>query len=432
MLLLVKALARFLVLDCRQVFGTHATKAADNPTAGKQNRRAARASFPRTVTFFRSGGAVGEMAGSDYCDDFGAIPRPTPTMQIGVDSFVATASDQAREGAVGDARRIRELLEQVELADRVGLDVFGIGEHHRPDYLASAPAVLLAAAAARTQRIRLASAVTVLSSDDPVRVFQQFATLDLISQGRAEIIVGRGSFIESYPLFGFDLDDYDELAAEKLELLLQIRDRTHVTWSGRHRAALAGQGVYPRPLQQPLPILLGVGGTPQSAIRAGTLGLPLVVAIIGGQTGQFRPLIDLYRESGRGAGHTPEKLTVGIHHIGFVADTTEAARETFWPAYRDAFGKIGRERGWPPPTRPQFDAQCSPAGALAVGDPETVAEKIIAEHKVLGGFSRLTLLLDNRVLTHAQIMRAIELLGTRVAPIVRKAVAVPPATNSSA
>ncbi len=372
------------------------------------------------------------MTGYDYRNDFGATLRTTHTMQIGVDSFVATASDQAREGAVGDAGRVRELLEQIELADQVGLDVFGLGEHHRPDYLASAPAVLLAAAAARTKQIRLASAVTVLSSDDPVRVFQQFATLDLISQGRAEIIVGRGSFIESYPLFGFDLDDYNELAAEKLELLLQIRERTHVTWSGRHRAALTGQGVYPRPLQQPLPIHLGVGGTPQSAIRAGTLGLPLVVAIIGGQTSQFRPLIDLYRESGRRAGHAPEKLTVGIHHIGFLADTTDAAREIFWPAYRDAFGKIGRERGWPPPTRPQFDAQCGPAGALAVGDPETVAEKILAENTVLGGISRLTVLLDNRVLTHAQLMRAIELLGTRVAPIVRKAVAAPAAPNPSA
>ena len=372
------------------------------------------------------------MTGFDYRNDFGATLRTTHTMQIGVDSFVATAPDQAREGAVGDAGRVRELLEQIELADQVGLDVFGLGEHHRPDYLASAPAVLLAAAAARTQRIRLASAVTVLSSDDPVRVFQQFATLDLISQGRAEIIVGRGSFIESYPLFGFDLDDYDELAAEKLELLLKIRERTHVTWSGRHRAALTGQGVYPRPLQQPLPIHLGVGGTPQSAIRAGTLGLPLVVAIIGGQTSQFRPLIDLYRESGRRAGHAPEKLTVGIHHLGFLADTNDAAREIFWPAYRAAFGKIGRERGWPPPMRPQFDAQCGPAGALAVGDPETVAEKILAENTVLGGISRLTVLLDNRVLTHAQILRAIELLGTRVAPIVRKAVADPAAPNASA
>ena len=338
-------------------------------------------------------------------------------MQIGVDSFVATA----KNGPTGDAGRVQELLEEIELADQVGLDVFGVGEHHRPDYLASAPAVLLAAAAARTKRIRLASAVTVLSSDDPVRIFQQFATVDLISQGRAEIIIGRGSFIESYPLFGFDLDDYDALFSEKLELLLKIREHTKVEWSGQHRAALTGQGVYPRPLQNPLPVWIGVGGTPQSVIRAGRLGLPLMVAIIGGQPKQFRQLIDLYRESGRSAGHAPEKLTVGIHSIGFLADTASEATETFWPAYRDAFGKIGKERGWPPPTRPQFDAQVGPAGALLVGDPEAVAAKILAEHEALGGFSRLTILLDNRVLTHRQIMRAIELLGTRVAPVVREA-----------
>ncbi|MSU65718.1 MAG: LLM class flavin-dependent oxidoreductase [Opitutus sp.] len=339
-------------------------------------------------------------------------------MQIGVDSFVATA----KSGPTGDGVRVRELLEQIELADQVGLDVFGLGEHHRPDYVSSAPAVLLAAAAARTKRIRLASAVTVLSSDDPVRVFQQFATVDLISQGRVEIIVGRGSFIESYPLFGFDLEDYNELFTEKLELLLKIREQTSVTWSGRHRAALTGQGIYPRPLQNPLPVWIGVGGTPDSAVRAGRLGLPLMVAIIGGQPSQFRPFIDLYRQAGREAGHAPEKLAVGIHSIGFLADTNAGALETFWPAYRDAFGKIGQERGWPPPTRPQFDAQCSPLGALLVGDPETVAAKIISEHASLGGFSRLTILIDNRMLTHAQIMRAIELLGTRVAPIVRRQV----------
>ena len=337
-------------------------------------------------------------------------------MQIGVDSFVATALS----GEKGDVARVQQLLEQIELADQVGLDVFGIGEHHRPDYVASAPAVLLAAAAARTKRIRLASAVTVLSSDDPVRVFQQFATLDLISQGRAEIIVGRGSFIESYPLFGFDLENYDALFAEKLGLLLKLREQAKVTWSGKHRAPLTGQGVYPRPLQQPLPVWIGVGGTPQSVVRAGRLGLPLIVAIIGGQPAQFRPLVDLYRDSGREAGHAPEKLSVGIHGIGFLADSTATALETFWPAYRDAFGKIGRERGWPPPTRPQFDAQCSPAGALLVGDPAAVAEKILANHASLGGFDRTTILLDNRLLTHAQIMRAIELLGTRVAPLVRE------------
>ncbi len=342
-------------------------------------------------------------------------------MQIGVDSFVATGLDTTADGAPGDVRRVAELLEEIELADQVGLDVFGIGEHHRPDFVASAPVVLLAAAAARTKRIRLASAVTVLSSDDPVRVFQQFATLDLISQGRAEIIVGRGSFIESYPLFGYDLHDYDELAAEKLELLLRLRERTHVEWSGRHRASLTGQGVFPRPLQQPLPVFIGVGGTPQSAMRAGSLGLPLIIAIIGGQPAQFRPLVEAYRTAGRQAGHAPEKLSVGLHGIGFIADTTTAALETFWPAYRDAFGRIGRERGWPPPTRPQFDAQCSHLGALLVGSPASVAEKIIRTNEALGGITRQTVLLDNRVLTHREIMRAIELLGTEVAPAVRRA-----------
>lgn len=342
-------------------------------------------------------------------------------MQIGVDSFVATALDTRSDGSVGDVARMHELLEQVALADEVGLDVFGIGEHHRPDFLASAPAVVLAAAAASTKRIILTSAVTVLSSDDPVRVFQQFATLDLISRGRAEIIVGRGSFIESYPLFGFDLDDYDALFAEKLELLLQLRLQTHVQWSGQYRAALTGQGVYPRPQQNPLPVRLGVGGTPQSFVRAGTLGLPLVVAIIGGQPAQFRPMVELYREAGRRAGHAPERLSVGVHSIGFLADTDLDAAESFWPPYRDMFSRIGRERGWPPVTRPQFDAGRSAAGALLVGDAERVVEKIIATHHALDGISRQTVLIDNRALTHRQIMRAIELLGTRVAPAVRKA-----------
>jgi probable LLM family oxidoreductase len=340
-------------------------------------------------------------------------------MQLGVDSFVATA----KAGPTGDVARVHELLEQIELADQAGLDVFGIGEHHRPDYVASAPAVLLAAAAVRTQRIRLASAVTVLSSDDPVRVFQQFATVDLLSRGRAEIIVGRGSFIESYPLFGFDLDHYDELFAEKLDLLLKLRAQTQVHWSGRHRAPLTGQGVYPRPLQSSLPVRIGVGGTPQSFVRAGTLGLPLVVAIIGGNPGQFRPLIDAYREAGRRAGHGPERLEVAVHTIGFLADTATAALETFWPAYRDAFGKIGRERGWPPVTRAQFDAATSPSGALMVGDPATVAAKILAMHETLGGFSRLSVLLDNRLLAHRELLRAIELLGTSVAPRVRQGLA---------
>jgi len=336
-------------------------------------------------------------------------------MQIGVDSFVSTS----KRGAVGDAQRVQDLLEEIELAEQVGLAAFGMGEHHRPDFVSSAPAVLLAAAAARTSRIRLSSAVTVLSSDDPVRVFQQFATLDLISQGRAELMVGRGSFIESYPLFGYDLSDYNALAAEKLELLLKIRDSEHVTWSGQHRAPLSGQGVYPRPVQQPLPIYVGVGGSPESVVRAAKLGLPLAIAIIGGSPRQFRPLADLYRQTWAEAGRAPENCTIAIHNLGFLADTTGQALDTFWPAYREVFGGIGRERGWAPPSRPQFDAQCGSLGALQVGSPEAVAEKLANEYEWLGGISRVNLLLDNRALTHAQIMRSIELLGTRVAPLLR-------------
>ncbi|MBL9215942.1 MAG: LLM class flavin-dependent oxidoreductase [Opitutaceae bacterium] len=340
-------------------------------------------------------------------------------MQIGIDSFVETSFNPARRAALDPAGRMRGLLAEIELADQAGLDVFGLGEHHRPEYLSSAPAVILAAAAARTRRIRLASAVTVLSSDDPVRVFQDFATLDLISGGRAEIIVGRGSFIESFPLFGYELDDYDTLFAEKLELLLQLRDQVEVHWSGRHRAPLTGQGVYPRPVQQPLPVRIGVGGTPASVIRAGRLGLPLVLAIIGGEPHRFRPLLDLYREAGARAGHPPERLEVGIHFIGFVGDSTAQAADDFYPAYAEAFTQIGRERGWGPTTRAQFDALCGPTGALLVGAPELVAEKILRAHAALGGFGRVTLLLNGGSIPAAKTLRAIELLATRVAPLVR-------------
>jgi len=336
-------------------------------------------------------------------------------MQIGIDSFVGATSN--------DAERIRELLEEIQLADQAGLDVFGIGEHHREEFLASAPAVLLAAAAAVTKNIRLASAVTVLSSADPVRVFQDFATLDLISNGRAEIIVGRGSFIESYPLFGFDLKDYDALFSEKLDLLLKLRENTHVHWSGKHRASLTGQGVFPRPTQNPLPVFIGVGGTPSSFVRAGTLGLPLIVAIIGGEPHRFRPLIDLYREAGKRAGHRAEKLTVGIHSIGLVGDSAKQAADDLWPSHCYLFAKIGRERGWPPQTRAQFDLSLTPKNALVVGDPEAVAEKILHENEALGGISRMTLMLSGGQLPHKTVMRSIELLGTRVAPIVRKALA---------
>jgi probable LLM family oxidoreductase len=342
-------------------------------------------------------------------------------MQIGVDSFAATTIDRATGEAVDPARHLRELLEAITLADRVGLDVFGIGEHHRREFLDSAPTVILAAAAARTRRIRLTSAVTVLSAADPVRVFQEFATLDLISQGRAEIVVGRGSFIEAFPLFGLEVEDYDSLFAEKLDLLLKIREHTHVHWSGKHRAALTGQGVYPRPFQNPLPIWLGVGGTPGSFVRAGTLGLPLMVAIIGGEPHRFRPLIDLYREAGMRAGHSAAQLKVGIHSLGYVAETATKAADDFFPGYAKSFTEIGKERGWPPVTRAHFDALLGPTGALLVGDPDVVAEKILSMSESLGGISRLTFQMSVAALPHAKLLRAIELLGGRVAPLVRKA-----------
>jgi probable LLM family oxidoreductase len=339
-------------------------------------------------------------------------------MEIGIDSFAAAHDENSR--ALSPAERLRNLIEEIEHADQAGLDVFGIGEHHRKDFLDSAPAVILAAAAARTSRIRLTSAVTVLSSADPVRVFQNFATLDLISQGRAEMVVGRGSFTDSFPLFGFRLEEYDSLFAEKLDLLLKIRDNEHVTWSGKHRPALTGQGVYPRPVQNPLPIWLGVGGTPGSFARAGTLGLPLMVAIIGGQTHRFRPLIDLYWEAGRRAGHSPDRLKVGVHSLGYVAATTQEAANDFFPGYARAMTDIGKERGWPPTTRAGFDAQRDAQGALLVGSPEEVTEKIIRHSEALGGVSRFTFQMNAASLSHAKLMRAIELLGTEVAPALRK------------
>jgi probable LLM family oxidoreductase len=342
-------------------------------------------------------------------------------VQLGVDSFAAAHDETSR--ALSPAERLRNLIEEIEHADQVGLDVFGIGEHHRKDFLDSAPAVILAAAAGRTSRIRLTSAVTVLSSADPVRVFQNFATLDLISQGRAEIVVGRGSFVDSFPLFGLRLEDYDSLFAENLDLLLKIRDNEHVTWSGKHRAALTGQGVYPRPLQNPLPIWLGVGGTPTSFVRAGALGLPLMVAIIGGQTRRFRPLIDLYREAGLRAGHSPDRLKVGVHSLGYVAATTQEAADDFFPGYARAFTDIGKERGWPPVTRAAFDAQRGPQGALLIGSPDEVTEKIIRHSEALGGVSRFTFQMNAASLPHAKLMQAIELLGTSVAPALRKELA---------
>ena len=339
-------------------------------------------------------------------------------MQIGIDSFAAAYTDSSR--AVGAADRLRELIEQVEHADQAGLDVFGIGEHHRADYLDSAPPVILAAAASRTKRIRLTSAVSVLSAADPVRLFQEFATLDLLSQGRAEMVVGRGSFVDAFPLFGHDLGDYDALFAEKLDLLLTIRENEHVTWSGKYRPALTGQGVYPRPLQDPLPIWLGAGGTPASFARAGALGLPLMVAIIGGETRRFRPLVDLYRESGKRAGYSDDRLKAGMHSLGYVASTSREAADDFFPGYARAIASVARERGWPPVTRAAFDAQRGPQGALMIGDADEVVEKIIRHDEALGGLSRVTFQMNVASLPHAKMMRAIELLGDRVAPALRK------------
>ena len=342
-------------------------------------------------------------------------------MQIGIDSFVSTVTDPVTGIDVSPVQRVRDLLEEVERADAVGLDSYGIGEHHRAEYMDSAPAVLLAAAAARTSQIRLNSAVTVLSASDPVRVFQEFATLDLVSQGRIDLVVGRGSFTEAFPLFGLDLADYDELFAEKLDLLLRLRESTHVTWAGRHRPPLVEQGVYPRPLQDPLPIWVGVGGTPESFVRAGLLGLPLMVAIIGGQPARFRPLVDLYREAGAQAGHPPEQLKVGLHCFGYVADSDALARDTFYPGWAQMFTKIGRERGFGPPVRAQYDAMCGPDGAFLIGSPETVATKVRRISEDLGGITRMALQMTNVRLAHDDLLRGIELLGREVAPAVRAA-----------
>lgn len=339
-------------------------------------------------------------------------------MELGIHTFGEVAPGARSGGSGGPGQRLREVIEEVELADQVGLDVFGVGEHHRAEYAISAPAVVLAAAAVRTRRIRLTSTVTVLSSDDPVRVFQQFATLDLLSGGRAEIMAGRGSFIESFPLFGHDLADYDTLFAEKLELLLQLRDSERVTWSGTHRPALTGQGVYPRPSQDPLPVWIAVGGTPNSAVRAGTLGLPMALAIIGGEPARFVPFVRLYRESARRAGHDPARMRLGINSIGYIAETSQQAADEFFPSFAAMMNVIGRERGWSPIGRREFDAMRSPRGALVVGSPQEVAEKILYEHELFG--HQRFLLQIGGAMPHRAIMRAIELLGTQVAPVVRR------------
>ena len=340
-------------------------------------------------------------------------------MKIGIDSFVSAVPDALTGENLDAADRLKLLLDEIEFADRVGLDVFGVGEHHRAEFLDSAPETILAAAAVRTERIRLTSAVTVLSANDPVRVFQQFATIDLLSRGRAEMIVGRGSFIEAFPLFGLKLSDYDSLFASKLELLLRIRENTQVHWAGPHRASLTGQAVFPRPFQKRLPIWLGVGGTPASFVRAGTLGLPLMVAIIGGEPHRFRPLIDLYRQAGRRAGHSLDQLKVGIHVLGHVADSDQQAADEFFPGYARAFTEIGKERGWPPITRRQFEALLEPDGALFVGNPQTVADKFLLANETLGGIETASLQMSVASLPHTKRMYATELLGTKVAPAVR-------------
>ncbi|OLT33278.1 luciferase [Rhodococcus sp. CUA-806] len=339
-------------------------------------------------------------------------------MHLGVDSFVSSVTDPTDGRVIAPEERMGHLLEEIALADQVGLYSFGIGEHHRSEYYDSAPSIILAAAAARTENIRLGSAVKVLSADDPVRVFQEFATLDLISKGRIDLVVGRGSFTESFPLFGLDLADYDSLFAEKLDLLLQIRDNVEVTWSGRHRPALNRQGIYPRPLQDQLPIWVGVGGTPESFVRAGLLGLPLMIAIIGGEPRQFASLVELYRRAGAQAGHPPEQLKVGLHVFGFVAETTQHAADTIYPGWNEMFTKISRERGLARPSRHQFDATSGPDGAFFMGDPQTVAEKIVRVSEQLGGVDRLSLQMTNPRLAHGDLLRGIELLGTEVAPIV--------------
>ena len=343
-------------------------------------------------------------------------------MELGVYTFADLALTGAETRAERGAKRLAHLMEEIELADQVGLDVFGIGEHHRPDYASSAPGVLLAAAAVRTKRIRLTSAVSVLSSDDPVRVFQEFSTVDLLSGGRAEIMAGRGSFIESFPLFGYDLDEYDALFSEKLDLLLKIRASERVTWSGHHRAPIEDRGVYPRPLQDPLPVWIAVGGSPQSVARAGALGLPLALAIIGGMPEQFASLIELYREAGKRAGHAPSALRVGINSHTFVGDTPESAANTFYPPYAEVMTRVGGERGWPPTTRRQFDASISARGALLVGSPQQVIDKILFEHEIFR-HDRFLAQMSLGAMPHDKVLRSIELFGTRVAPEVRKALA---------
>jgi probable LLM family oxidoreductase len=349
-------------------------------------------------------------------------------MELGIYTFAELTPDVATGQTQSPHQRLRDLVEEIELADQVGLDVFGVGEHHRPDFAVSTPAIVLAAAAERTKNIRLTSAVSVISSDDPVRVFQDFATLDLLSGGRAEIMAGRGSFIESFPLFGYDLEHYDELFAEKLELLLRLRESEHVTWAGRHRAAIDGLGVYPRPLQDEIPIWVAVGGNPPSVVRAGALGLPMALAIIGGEPARFAPLAELHRRAATEAGHGPLPLSINSH--GYVAETSQQARDEAFPPFATMMDKIGRERGWPPMSRVQFDASASLRGANFVGSPQEVIEKILFQHEIFG-HGRFLVQFSVGTLPHDRIMRSIELFGTEVAPVVREEVARRTASSSA-
>lgn len=338
-------------------------------------------------------------------------------MELGIYSFGERTPDAGTGQVISPEERLRRLLEEIELADQVGLDVFGVGEHHRPEYTVSSPAVVLAAAATRTRRIRLTSAVTVLSSDDPVRVFQDFATLDLLSGGRAEIMVGRGSFIESFPLFGYDLADYDQLFDEKLELLLQLGSSERVWWSGRFRPALEGQGVYPRPLQEPIPVWVAVGGTPQSPVRAGTRGLPMALAIIGGVPARFRALVELHRRAARQAGHGQPRLSINSH--GFLAKRSQDAADLAFQPFKTVMDQLGRERGWPPMSRDEFEASRRLEGANFVGSPQEIAEKILYQHELFG-HDRFLLQLTVGTIPHKKVLEAIELFGTEVAPLVRR------------
>lgn len=339
-------------------------------------------------------------------------------IEIGIDSFAVAPASNEVDRMLDNSIALNELLERIELADQAGLHVFGLGEHYRKEFLDSASTVILAAATSRTKNIKLTSAVTVLSAADPVRVFQSFATIDLISKGRAEMVVGRGSFIESFPLFGLDLKDYDKIFKEKLDLLLKIRDNEVVTWSGEFRPELVDQAIYPRPLQNPLPVWLGVGGSPASFIRAGELGLPLMVAVIGGETHRFRPLVNLYREAAENAGQSPDKIKVGLHSLGYVANNSGKARDDYFPGYAEMFTQIGKERGWGPVTRSHFNAQTGLRGALVIGEPLEVAEKILRHSEALGGISRFTFQMDSGGLSHLQLMKAIELIGKKVIPLV--------------